>query len=78
MNTTPLPPAYSQNQKKYFYFFQALQLPILPIPKAVDFDYVEKRVYWTDFHSKHILRAFLNGSDIQVIKILASGEFFKH
>ncbi|XP_077977473.1 low-density lipoprotein receptor-related protein 4-like [Glandiceps talaboti] len=49
-----------------------LEYVILPLadlerPVAVDFDYVDNKVYWTDVVLNTINRALLNGSDTEVI-----------
>ena len=36
-------------------------------PIAVDYDPVEGKVYWTDVTLKHIVRAYPNGSDLEVV-----------
>ncbi|XP_025084337.1 low-density lipoprotein receptor-related protein 4-like [Pomacea canaliculata] len=39
-------------------------------PVAVDYDYVEDRLYWTDGKEKTINSASLNGSDVRVVRNL--------
>ena len=44
-------------------------------PIGVDYDFVDDRVYWTDFESSVIKRAFLNGSSQEIIKPAELGLF---
>jgi len=37
-------------------------------PIGVEYDFVDDRIYWTDFESSVVKRAYLNGSDLQIIK----------
>lgn len=39
-------------------------------PVAVDYDYVDDRLYWTDGEDKTIRSAFLNGSDVRLLRNL--------
>ena len=47
--------------------FIALPVRHLRRPVAIDFDPVEQRVYWSDVVTQTINRAFLNGSNQEVI-----------
>ena len=53
-----------------------LKFPPEDRPIAVDFDFKEQRLYWSDFGAGVIKRAFLNGSDVQVIKKKVEGKCF--
>ena len=37
------------------------------VPVAVDYDPVEQKVYWTDVRRRTISRAYLNGTDQEVV-----------
>jgi len=43
-------------------------------PVAVDYDPVEKKLYWTDVESAIIKRAVLDGRDEEVVHLLPYGE----
>nr|KAG5696153.1 hypothetical protein BaRGS_026512 [Batillaria attramentaria] len=47
--------------------FSSIEIPLSTVytPFAVDYDPVDGRVYWTDFRTRDIRSALLNGSDIQ-------------
>ena len=46
----------------------AIKLSPFDRPIGVEYDFVDDRVYWTDFESSVVKRAFLNGSNLQIIK----------
>jgi len=46
----------------------AVKLSPFDRPIGVDYDFDDDRIYWTDFESSVVKRAFLNGSDLDVIK----------
>ena len=46
----------------------ALKLSPFDRPIGVEYDFTDDRVYWTDFESSVIKRAFLNGSQLEIIK----------
>lgn len=39
---------------------------------ALDFDVTDNRIYWTDISVKAISRAFMNGSNLEVMRSLRS------
>jgi len=53
----------------------AIKLSPFDRPIGVEYDFVDERVYWTDFESSAVKRAFLNGSDLQIIKPAELGPF---
>jgi len=46
----------------------AIKLSPFDRPIGVEYDFIDDRVYWTDFESSVVKRAFLNGSDLEIIK----------
>lgn len=38
---------------------------LVPFSSALDFDFGQNRIYWTDIKLKAITRAFINGSEIE-------------
>ena len=55
--------------------FHAIPLSGHDNPIAVDYDPLNKKVYWTDVATKVIKRANLNGSEEQLIKLLPIGGY---
>ena len=55
--------------------FAAVPVQNLRRPVAIDFDPVEQRVYWSDVVAQTISRAFLNGSNQEVIASSLSSMF---
>ena len=47
---------------------KAIKTPPTDRPIALDYDFREDRVYWSDFRENILKRAFLNGSDTVIIK----------
>ena len=47
--------------------FEAVPVRNLRRPVAIDFDPVEEKVYWSDVVAQTISRAFINGSNQEVI-----------
>lgn len=46
----------------------AIKLSPFDRPIGVEYDLVDDRIYWTDFESSVVKRAFLNGSNLEIIK----------
>jgi len=46
----------------------AVKLSPFDRPIGVEYDFVDDRIYWTDFESSVVKRAFLNGSNLDIIK----------
>lgn len=46
----------------------AIKLSPFDRPIGVEYDFVDDRIYWTDFESSVVKRAFLNGSNLEIIK----------
>jgi len=46
----------------------AIKLSPFDRPIGVEYDFIDDRVYWTDFESSVVKRAFVNGSNLDIIK----------
>ena len=46
----------------------AIKISPFDRPIGVEYDFVDDRIYWTDFESSVVKSAYLNGSELQIIK----------
>ena len=52
----------------------ALKFPSLDRPIALEYDFLDERVYWSDFNENLIKRMFLNGSKVETIRDHINGK----
>ena len=56
----------------------AVKMAPLDRPLGVDYDFIEDRVYWSDFESSVIRRVFMNGSNLETVYNLPRGLYRLH
>ena len=47
-------------------------------PIAIDYDFIESRIYWTDVGLRQVRSATLDGTDEKIIRLLPASKFHGH
>ena len=55
--------------------FHAVPLSGHDNPIALDFDPVDRKLYWTDVAAKVIKRSDVNGSEEEIVRLLDDGKY---